>query len=376
MPKLEKTKSIGTLADKAKVKERGPLWLGPMDGSAMGGITQSALNMFYVCRERFRLKMIEGLQPPERFSAPLDFGTLWHICEENADYEKPLKETAQKMCLKFPLQQDEVHKWWQVVKTLFPIYKDYWAKHQTKEKVEPLMREEVFNVPYELPSGRVVYLKGKFDGVDLAGNGKDRGIYLFETKTKSEIDEGKITRQMKLDLQTMMYVIALQGGIDNETILLGHQGQCWTNIKGVRYNCIRRPLSGGKGSIRPHQATSKKPAETNVEFFERLKGVILEDVDTYFLRLKVEVFPSDIERFKKICFNPILEQLCDWYDYVSKGKDPFGTDRPGWNYMHYVTPFGLYNPILESGQTDLDEMVLNGSEVGLQKVDSLFPELQ
>lgn len=147
-------------------------------------------------------------------------------------------------------------------------------------------------------------------------------------------------------------------------------------VKGVRYNCIRRPLSGGKGTIRPHQATKNKPAETNTEYFERLKGVILEDIDTYFLRLKVEVFPSDIERFKKLCLNPILEQMCDWYDYVARGKDPFGDDRPGLNAIHYVSPFGLYSPLLETGQTDMDEMILNQSSVGLQQVDSLFPELQ
>lgn len=375
MPKLEKGKSLGKLAAKANVKERkGPLWLGPMDNSPLGGVSQSFVNLFLVCRERFRLKMVEGMQPPERFSAPLNFGDLWHICEEHeqGDWETPLKAKAQVFCLKYPLQQEEVHKWWQVIKLLFPIYKEYWAKHQTKEKVEPLMREQTFNVPYELPSGRVVYLRGKFDGVDLAGTGKDRGIYLFETKTKSDIEEAKITRTLKLDLQTMLYSIALRQGLQNGNFCGTKIGGCsMDEIKGVRYNCIRRPLSGGKGTIRPHQATKTKPAESNAEYFARLKGVILEDVDTYFLRLKVEVFPSDIERFKKLCLNPILEQMCDWYEHVCQ-DDLWGNA----NHIHYVSPFGIYNPLTEVGQTDMDELILNQSTVGLQKVNSLFPELQ
>jgi hypothetical protein len=377
MPKLEKGKSLGKLATKANVKEcNGPLWKGPMDSSPLGGITQSAINNFLVCRERFRLKMVEGMQPPERFSAPLDFGSMWHICEEIENYEQPLKEYAQRLCLKFPLQQEEIHKWWQVVKLLHPIYKEYWAKHQTKEKVEPLMREQTFNVPYELPSGRVVYLRGKFDGVDLAGTGKDRGIYLFETKTKSDIEESKIVRTLKLDLQTMLYLIALAKDKETRWGLLGANEDATNNccslpIKGVRYNCIRRPLSGGKGTIRPHQATKTKPAESNAEYFARLKGVILEDVDTYFLRLKVEVFPSDVERFKRISLNPILEQMCGWYEHVC--QDDLWDNA---NHIHYVSPFGLYNPLTEMNQTDMDELILNGSEVGLQKVDSLFPELQ
>lgn len=210
MPKIIKGQTIGKLANKAgSQKPKGPLWLGPMDGSDFGGVTQGYINNFLTCRERFRLRVVEGLQPAERFNVPIDFGQMFHLCEEYTEYEEPLKNYAQKLCVKFPLQQEEVHKWWQVCKLLYPIYKDYWAKHQTKEKIEPLMREQVFKVPYELPSGRTVYLRGKFDGVDLAGNGKDRGIYLFETKTKSDIDEARITRQMGFDLQVLFYIIAL-----------------------------------------------------------------------------------------------------------------------------------------------------------------------
>lgn len=148
-------------------------------------------------------------------------------------------------------------------------------------------------------------------------------------------------------------------------------------IAGVRYNVIRRPLAGGKGSIRPHQATKTKAAETDAEFYERLKGVILEDVGSYFLRVKVEVYQSDIDRFKKMCLNPLLEQLCDWYEWIAIGGDSFcGTCADPYNKVHFMSPFGLYSPLLETNQTELDGYILDKTEVGLQRVETLFTELQ
>lgn len=153
-----------------------------------------------------------------------------------------------------------------------------------------------------------------------------------------------------------------------------------TPIKGVRYNVIRRPLAGGKGSIRQHAPTKSKPeGESQAEFYERLRRVILEDRDSYFLRIKSEVYPSDIERFKTLCLNPLLEQLCDWYDLMKV----WGCNSNVWegnevhgNNIHYMTPHGLYNPLLEAGQTDLDNYLESGSDVGLSRVDKLFTELQ
>lgn len=375
MPKItsEPTTKVGKALKGVKLPEkRGPLWLGPMGSSDMGGITQSMIGDWLADRERFRLKNVEGLQPTGRFQPSLDFGNLWHVCEEHhsagTDWIEPLKEKAMEYTVKFRLQQDEVNKWYNVCKVLFPIYVGYWSKDKEQKEKTPLLQEYAFKVPYELPSGRVVYLRGKFDAVDLIGKGKSAGIWLQENKTKSEVDEEKIRRQLKFDLQTMLYLIALQG-------LSGCELGSAERILGVRYNVIRRPLAGGKGSIRPHAPTKANPnGETQVQFFERLKGVILEDVGSYFLRIKSEVYPSDIDRFKKMCLDPLLEQLCDWYDFVKEG-DPFHQDLRC-NSVHYMSPFGLWNPLIEAGQTDLDAYLETGSEVGLHRVDKLFSELQ
>lgn len=375
MPKVTESKLTKALKGVKQPKQRqGPLWLGPMDASPTGGITQSMLNNFLCCRERFRLKYIEGLKTVEKFSASIDFGNFWHLCEERHstgdpwdDTIKLLKAYALEFCSKHPLQQEEINKWYNVCKTLFPIYVNYWSKDKEQQTKTLIFQEQVFHVPYELPSGRVVYLRGKFDAVDLIGKGKSAQIFLQENKTKSEIDEEKIRRNLKMDLQTLLYLIALkEAQVRGNTHLENYP------IAGVRYNVIRRPLAGGKGSIRPHQATKTKAAETDAEFYERLKGVILEDVGSYFLRVKVEVYQSDIDRFKKMCLNPLLEQLCDWYDFVKLGHQEWNVV----NKVHFMSPFGLYSPLVETGQTELDNYLENGSEVGLQRVETLFTELQ
>lgn len=217
MPKVTESKLTRALKGVKQPKQRqGPLWLGPMDASPMGGITQSMLNNFLCCRERFRLKYIEGLKTVEKFSASIDFGNLWHLCEERHsagdpwdDTIKLLKAYALEFCSKHPLQQEEINKWYNVCKTLFPIYVAYWSKDKEQQTKTPIFQEQVFHVPYELPSERIVYLRGKFDAVDLIGKGKSGQIFLQENKTKSEIDEEKIRRNLKMDLQTLLYIIAL-----------------------------------------------------------------------------------------------------------------------------------------------------------------------
>lgn len=438
MPKLvDKLKNI-----KPKVKSNTTVWAGPEDSSPNGGISQSMLNRFLGCRERFRLRYIEGLTPADSFTRAAEYGQCWHICEEalaaNKDWHPELMAYASDLCRRYPMQQEEIEKWFNVCKVQFPLYVDYWSKHPDNLKRTPLMQEQVFHVPYTLPSGRVVYLRGKFDSVDLIGTGKQAGVYLMENKSKGTIDVQSLQRQLTFDLQTMMYLVALK--IDQVTPMgfLGAVQDCSTGrlggnnaipIKGVRYNVIRRPLSGGRGTISRHEATKgakcpkckgesevgtqsggiskcpkcegdgrigAKAAETYQHYYDRLGGIIKEDCDSddpsrnqyWFSRWKVEVSQADVEAFKQQFLNPILEQLCDWYEWLTTG-DPWNTrliDRsPGdpppvsetpENHYHYRHPFGTYNVLDEGGSTELDEYLSSGSEAGLTRDVQLFRELQ
>lgn len=352
-----------------------PLWAGPCGTGPLGGVTQSMLVRFLSCRERFRLKYVLGLEPPAHWNKNLGYGNMWHVCEEahaaRQAHESKLCYHADAQIKQYPLQREEITKWANVCMVQFPEYVDYWAQHPDVQNRTPLMQEQVFDVPYSLPSGRVVRLRGKFDSVDLI----DGGIYLQENKTKGDIDKLQVERQLKFDLQTMLYLIALErrrgiGGIDEID-------KVDAPTMGVRYNVIRRPLSGGVGSIRPHAEKSTKtkftPAESDEQFYERLRrDYIAKEPDYWFFRVRTEVSTEDIRVFRETCLDPILEQLCWWYGQVTGGIERVGRFPP----MNYRTPFGVWSALEEGGSTEYDAFLATGSEAGLRRVETLFTELQ
>ncbi len=400
-----------------KTARSGPLWQGPEGEGPLGGVTFSMLSRFLVCRERFRTHAVEGLQPNRAFSHRADYGNMWHACEEelarqpnaaqingwNPALEGFLKAHVTGLMAKFPMQREDINHWWQVCRTQFPRYVVHWMRHPDVLRRTPLEQEQVFDVPYKLPSGRVVRLRGKRDSVDLIEDDEAPGVYLQENKTKGDVDEVKLRRQLTFDLQTMMYLVALHvGRNDSPLVDVIPKGSV---IQGVRYNVVRRPLSGGKGSIVQRKGTpggpcgsckgtgmtpartkqcsrceglgqlAGRPGESDAEFYARLGGVIDEEPGNFFMRWKVVVGPRDVELFRRTCLDPILECLCYWYDWVMDRaqpiQSPYGANM--WNWRH---PFGVYNSLDEGGATDLDEYLLTGSEVGLTRVDTLFGELQ
>ena len=346
-------------AAKSKTK---PVWAGP--NAPRGGITQSLLSIFLCCRERFRLRVIEGLASPDQFNHRIEYGNMWHLCEEvnaldDLYWDNPLETYTRKLCQKYPLQQEQIIKWYEICKLQFPVYLKYWAKDPDEKRRRTILQEEVFSVPYSLPSGRIVYLKGKMDGVSKYG----RKYYLDEHKTKGEVSPEQMRIQMNFDLQTMLYLVALR---ISEKVPV-------KQIAGVRYNVVLRPLSGGKHSIRQLKPTKKNPqGESSEEFYERLGGLIAEDPGHYFHRWVVDITEADVLRFCDQFLNPILEQLCDWWEWMQTGHDAFGSQLTG---IHWRTPYGFYNVLGEGGSTDLDEYLASGSEVGLVRGKPVFQEL-
>lgn len=376
-------------AHKKQPAKKEPLWKGPEED----GITFSLLSRFLCCRERFRLMVMEGLVTDEGFNHRLGYGNMWHLCEEHKakdptnrrnerPWEGPLKEYAKQLCRDYPMQQADIDHWYNVCRIQFPIYVEYWKRHAQKQKQTPILQEYTFRVPYQLPSGRTVSLRGKWDSVDVERISNRQEIWLQENKTKGDIVEQQIKRQLKFDLQTMIYLVAL------------HEWRHPDNresIAGVRYNVVRRPLSGGKGTIVRHKARGSKPEETKAHYYERVRKVIDgtgEDApgpEHFFMRWECRVTPGDIQKFQRECLDPILEQLCDWWEWVCEGGTPWGSksmriqnvdhlvQMP--NAMHWRHPFGVYNVLDEGGSSDLDEYLETGSTVGLVRTGNLFPEL-
>ncbi len=364
-----------------------PLWQGPCGEGKLGGITQSMLVRFLSCRERFRLKYVLGLEPPDKWHHTFGYGNMWHVCEEahakGQDHLVPLLTHVQEMFRRYPMQQDELTKWWNVCCVQFPEYVQHWANEPDVLNRTPLLQEQVFDVPYTLPSGRVVRLRGKWDSVDLIKDettGPNGGIYLQENKTKGDIDKSQVERQLKFDLQTMLYLTAMRvwQNLDDYGDPVRFPEAVDRPIRGVRYNVIRRPLSGGKGNIRPHQAKSTKtkfePAETEEHFYERLRSdYIATDPDYWFFRIRCEISQQDVKVFRETCLDPLLETLCIWYDWITR---ECVSTSPGWSCFNYRTPFGVYSALEEGGATEYDAYLSSGSEVGLRRTETLFGELQ
>lgn len=340
-----------------------PVWKGPEED----GVTQSMLARYLSCKERFRVMVIEGLKPTPKFHAPIDFGNMWHVCEEalagKEDWTQNLKVLCSLLCNKFRFQQEQIEHWYKVCQAVFPLYVDHWAKHPDVRERTPLLQEHPFDVPYRLPSGRVVKLRGKFDSVDLIGTGKAGGVYLQENKTKSGIDEDAIRQQLKFDLQTNVYLIALE--IDGRTRWgIGKPPR----IAGVRYNVIRR--------------SAHKSVESMLKKLEDDRAD--KRIGEWFARWKVEVSAADVAKFKRTCLNPVLENLCDDYEWWLHCKvrslDPFDhSERESFfehhRPRHFRKPYGIYDPVEEGGFGDVDGYLETGSEVGLVRVTDLFPEL-
>jgi hypothetical protein len=375
---------------------RSPLWAGPCDSGPQGGITFSLLSRFISCRERFRIAVIEGLRPVDAFNHRLAFGSMWHVAEEELAKEvrvgdrrydtepgiAALTSFASDLCRQYPMSQEQVDHWYNVVKVTFPLYVDYWSKHPDMIARRPLLSEQSFSVPYPLPSKRVVTLRGKWDSVDLVGDGKGARIILQENKTKGDVREAQLRRQLRMDLQTMLYLVALElFQVQPGQYRLGGEGiPRGVRIGGVRYNVVRRPLSGGKGSIVRHKPTKSNPdGEPKEDFFLRLRDIIAESPQDYFMRWDVGITPSDILKFRRECLDPILEQLCDWWDYVKAAAltdgNPFDPKCSGYR-MHWRHPYGVYDALNEGGSSDLDEYLETGSTVGLERASTLFPELE
>lgn len=424
-----KDKVVGVLPPNPIQRQMNPLWGGP----EKDGVTSSLLSRYLVCRERFRLKVMEGLHPTETFNHRIEYGSMWHVCEEAlaalsppdsrgrsdgkaVSWEKALLTYCQGLVKRYPTQTEQIDKWYQICKTQFPIYVDYWRAHPDVRNRVPLFQEKVFDVAYDLPSGRTVRLRGKWDAVDVINYvppctcGADRtgptaeahdrkcpaakshtvtgemGIYLQENKSKGEIDGPRIVRQLGFDLQTMVYVVAL----------VSYRGEDglpeYGPVAGVRYNVIRRPLSGKGvgGSIKPKKPTKSNPAgESKAAFYARLGGIIKDSPADFFARWKVDLTPGDIEKFRRETLDPVLENLTDdyeWWAYVYDQRNARpsltvydGQDRarlfPQHSPRHYRHPFGVYNVLDEGGSSDLDEYLATGSTTGLAQATTLFPEL-
>jgi hypothetical protein len=298
---------------------------------------------------------MEGLTRLPDFEAKMEYGNMWHCCEENylknpETWNQELVKYVKQLALLYPLHQEKITHWYQICVIQFRVYIDHWA--ELTKGFKPIEQEKVFEYNYKLPTGRFVKLLGKRDAVN---EDEDLVLWLQENKSKGGVDEAQISRQLKLDLQTMIYLTVMKGQYFNR------------KIGGVLYNVIRRPLASGQpGCIK------QKKNETRNEFLLRVKHLIEESPKEYFHRWRVDISEKDTLSFQERVLIPILEGLLDWWEWVKFCKQK---GKPYWSAIHWQHPYGVWNPINEGYSHDLDYNLETGNQVGLTRVNNLFPEL-
>lgn len=406
---------------------REPLWKGP----TVDGISFSLLTDFLECRERFRLQVVEGLAEIEPFPEAMEYGSMFHAAEEAHRNRCPWIPAVKHYCLglksKYPEAAEAIEKWQQVCMVQFPLYLARWSTDRMEQERVPVCNEVKFRVPYTLPSGRTIVLRGKIDGVliDLAcrfdtdgdgncqhhKNGCPLGLFVNENKTKGRVDEDALLATLFGDLQTEIYQLVLRLAYEksNGTFLDFGDGQEFAipttgldyvpEPAGVWYNVIRRPLGEfQKNSIK------KKQSESVAQFYKRLADVIKENPDFFFMRWKTLISTEDMSTFCQHTLDPILEQLMDWWEYISVSPfDPWtpridfirkeldGTvttekailhsfspeydNIKGQNHIHWQSPWGVYNSLATGTRGSYFNYLTTGKRSNLTRIDSLFPEL-
>lgn len=352
---------------KRKISPLKSLWQGPVED----GITYSQLCKFLVCRERFRLYMVEGLREPETFRHPLEFGNLWHIAEEHfsggRQWTKPVLDYANKLTMQYPGSEKDILKWAKIAIKLYPLYIEYYASTETKRI--PVAEESSFRIPYITQTGNQVTLRGKIDCIYDSPSGR----MIQENKTKGDIDAEGIQKAIPLNLQTMIYRTAIESLVvlprtkipKDSQALWGLLHKSPRGFYGTLYNVIIRPLSD-RYSIR------QKKAESIDEFIERIAANVTKTPERTFFRWNVRITHQDVERFTQRVLDPLLDSLLCWWESIK--TDPF---NPWKSPLHYMTPYGVYNPLASGFRGDYFQF-LTGDESHkwkLQKVSNLYPEL-
>lgn len=268
------------------------------------GITQGLLAKFMNCREECKL-FLQGWSPKGAQSGALTYGTLVH-----GILEKVYIDIQRKKFGKTPPTSVALNRYVQIVKklwydenrnasnearklletslaiadaTLPHYFRKWWRDDTAKIKWQQL--EQEFKLPYKTKGGRSTYLRGKIDGV--FHNPK---LWLFETKTKSMINEGALMDTLSYEHQVQFYLFALS--------------QLYKKTPaGVLYNIIRKPGS------------EQKSQESLAQYGKRVSEDIASRPDFYFIRYEISITPAEQQMYR-LQLEAMVTDFMNWCDGI------------------------------------------------------------
>lgn len=313
------------------------------------GVTFSLLSTFLDCREKARLHL-KGLTPRSS-SMALTFGSIIHKIDEwvrdeirsgllrsvpDDKHIKGLIKKAESLWFKenprhggTELDNLELSLLW--AEGVLPQYFKYWHKDFSELKWELVEGEFKIPVTPEDKEGNKysTFIRGKIDGSFSLEKG---GPWLFETKTKSRVDEGLLADILPYDMQANIYLSALRR--------MGKK-----TPSGLLYNIIRRP------SLR------KRKNEPLKSFADRVSEDVSSRPDWYFIRMEMSIDEQEINRFEMELDDLISDFMMWWSGKSGHYK----------NTNHCQNKFGLC-PFVG--------ICLRNDKSGYFKREAVFRELQ
>lgn len=296
--------------------------------------------MFLIDRTAFELKYLRELEPVEAWNKNTKYGNFiqsgiegWIKTRERRGISKFIDNEFRRQ-IKEHDELEDISWWSQLAFHQVDTFVDLYA--EDIESYQITDSEVHHEAQIELPSGRSLKLHGYIDG--------EGPSILMENKCRGEWNEESISSEIHLNLQYNVYML----------LYLSAYGQL---PKQVWYQHLRRP--GGFAYSGPRQ----RKAETREDYRNRIVEHMKENPDYYFYRHLAVPLSDEVSRFCHTCLYPALEHFLDWYDYM---VHPQRSQQV--NKVHWVTPYGLYNPFMEGTEERFRNYRLTGSTRGLRPI--------
>lgn len=269
------------------------------------GLTQGALVRWMVCPEKARLSLVNGYRSPDRKDA-IEFGNIVH---ENLEYvygafEDSIKQDcpydlstimqiaerklrSQEMVAQSAVRNDADAEasmtQYSIASEILQLYYVHWKRDFTDVRWVGLETE--FSVPY-FWRGFEFPLRGKIDGIVRQTKGNQK-LWLFDSKTKSSIDEPSMIPRLGYDFQMGLYMYAMR--------------QLYHELpQGLVYNLIKRPQ------------LRRKVKESITEFAQRCGEDARSRMDEYFKRIEVIWTQDDFDKFDAD-LHATIDGFMTWY---------------------------------------------------------------